>query len=209
MNIEWLKNKTKEKFYPITHAKAVLFGENNKTVNDEIELLKNDLSNLKDGTTPAAKAVADEDGNNIKSTYAKKTETFDTVTEDVNVVLNSDLFDSTHSNITCIRIGKLCVLSFTIHVKNTISSTIDNIVLMSIIGTKYRPKKPGVSIQRQTFQGFAVGNYDENGTQSQSLNNTVRIITSSDSNYTEIITRDKDRINWSGYVQGQIMWVTD
>lgn len=35
-----------------------------------------DLSNLKDGTTPVAKAVADEDGNNIKSTYAKKTEAF-------------------------------------------------------------------------------------------------------------------------------------
>ena len=47
MNIEWLKNKTKEKFYPITHAKAVLFGENNKTVNDEIELLKNDLDKIK------------------------------------------------------------------------------------------------------------------------------------------------------------------
>ena len=46
MNIEWLKNKAKEKFYPITHAKAVLFGENNKTVNDEIELLKNDLGGL-------------------------------------------------------------------------------------------------------------------------------------------------------------------
>ena len=74
MNIEWLKNKAKEKFYPITHAKAVLFGENNRTVNDEIDELKNDLSNLKDGTTPAAKAVADEDGNNIKSTYVKKTE---------------------------------------------------------------------------------------------------------------------------------------
>ena len=74
MNIEWLKNKAKEKFYPITHAKAVLFGENNRTVNDEIELLKNDLSNVKVGTTPVAKAVADEDGNNIKSTYVKKTE---------------------------------------------------------------------------------------------------------------------------------------
>ena len=46
MNIEWLKNKAKEKFYPITHAKAVLFGENNRTVNDEIELLKNDLGGL-------------------------------------------------------------------------------------------------------------------------------------------------------------------
>ena len=176
---------------------------------DEVSAQKNDLSNLKDGTTPVAKAVADEDGNNIKSTYAKKTEAFETVTEDVNVVLNSDLFDSTYSDITCVRIGELCVLSFTIRVKNTIYSTIDKIVLMSIAGTKYRPKKPGVSIPRQTFQGFAVGNYDENGTQSQSLNNTVRIITSSYDNYTEIITRDKDRINWNGYVQGQIMWVTD
>ena len=92
--------------------------------------------------------------------------------------------------------------------KNTISSTIDNIVLMSIVGTKYQPKNLGGGT-RQIFQGFAVGNYDENGKQSQSLNNTVRIITSSDSNYTEIITRDKDRLNWSGYVQGQIMWVTD
>ena len=46
MNIEWLKNKTKEKFYPITHAKAVLFGENNRTVNDEIEQIKNDLGGL-------------------------------------------------------------------------------------------------------------------------------------------------------------------
>lgn len=178
-------------------------------VNNAIEQIKNDLSNIKDGTTQVAKAVADEDGNNIKSTYAKKTEAFETVTEDVNVVLNSDLFDSTYSDITCVRIGKLCVLSFTIRVKNTIYSTIDEIVLMTIVGTKYRPKKPDVNRPRQTFQGFAVGNYDENGTQSQSLNNTVRIITSSANNYTEIITRDKDRINWSGYVQGQIMWVTD
>ena len=44
---------------------------------------------------------------------------------------------------------------------------------MTIVGTKYRPKKPDVNSPRQTFQGFAVGNYDENGTQSQSLNNTV------------------------------------
>ena len=43
-------------------------------IDNAIDELKNDLSNLKDGTTPAAKAVADEDENNIKSTYAKKTE---------------------------------------------------------------------------------------------------------------------------------------
>ena len=54
MNIEWLKNKAKEKFYPITHAKAVLFGENNRTVNDEIAELKNTLGGLSfsvNGTT--------------------------------------------------------------------------------------------------------------------------------------------------------------
>lgn len=45
-----------------------------KMLAEEVNQQKNDLSDLKDGTTPAAKAVADEDGNNIKSTYATKTE---------------------------------------------------------------------------------------------------------------------------------------
>ena len=108
MNIEWLKNKTKEKFYPITHAKAVLFGENNRTVNDEIEQIKNDLSNLKDGTTPAAKAVADEDGNNIKSTYATKTEVV--AVEDVEVTFDSSVFSDFSYSCKCI--GKMCFLYF-------------------------------------------------------------------------------------------------
>ena len=43
-------------------------------VKGSIAKLSSNLSNLKDGTTPVAKAVADEEGNNIKSTYAKKTE---------------------------------------------------------------------------------------------------------------------------------------
>lgn len=193
-----------------TYDDFVPYTGDGDTLTADVAKINSDVSDLKDGTTPVAKAVADEDGNNIKSTYAKKTETFGTVTEDVNVVLNSDLFDSTYSDITCVRIGKLCVLSFTIRASKAISSTIDKIVLMSIIGTKYQPKKLGASTgRRQIFQGFAVGNYDENGKQSQSLNNTVRIITDWDNNYTEIITRDKDRLNWSGYVQGQIMWVTD
>ena len=59
MNIEWLKNKTKEKFYPITHAKAVLFGENNKTVNDEIELLKNDLGGLSFSVSGTTLSITD------------------------------------------------------------------------------------------------------------------------------------------------------
>ena len=59
MNIEWLKNKAKEKFYPITHAKAVLFGENNKTVNDEIELLKNDLGGLSFSVSGTTLSITD------------------------------------------------------------------------------------------------------------------------------------------------------
>ena len=59
MNIEWLKNKTKEKFYPITHAKAVLFGENNKTVNDEIEQIKNDLGGLSFSVSGTTLSITD------------------------------------------------------------------------------------------------------------------------------------------------------
>ena len=132
MNIEWLKNKTKEKFYPITHAKAVLFGENNKTVNDEIEQIKNDLSDLKDGTTPAAKAVADEDGNNIKSTYATKTEVG--AVEDVEVEFNSELFSNPTYYCKCI--GKMCFLYFTAAFKK--SGSISHLTsLISIKNSKY------------------------------------------------------------------------
>ena len=65
MNIEWLKNKAKEKFFPITHAKAVLFGENNRTVNDEIEQAHNDLTTL-------AEDVA-ELKNDLSSLFARVT----------------------------------------------------------------------------------------------------------------------------------------
>lgn len=56
-------------YYELAEEKTI-----NVDGNEAVVSLKNDLSNLKDGTTPVAKAVADEDGNNIKSTYAKKTE---------------------------------------------------------------------------------------------------------------------------------------
>ena len=117
MNLEWLINKIGKKFYPITHEKAVLVGENNKTLDTELTELKNDLSNLKDGTTPAAKAVADEDGNNIKSTYAKKTEipsTPSSLYETVDVDIITDLFakSDTFYYVNCERIGNICTLSF-------------------------------------------------------------------------------------------------
>ena len=59
MNIEWLKNNAKEKFFPITHAKAVLFGENNRTVNDEIEQIKNDLGGLSFSVSGTTLSITD------------------------------------------------------------------------------------------------------------------------------------------------------
>lgn len=38
MNIEWLKNKSKKRFYPVTNAKAVLIGESGKTVDDVLKV---------------------------------------------------------------------------------------------------------------------------------------------------------------------------
>ena len=57
-----------------TYDDFVPYTGKGETLTHDVSALKNDLSNLKDGTTPVAKAVADEEGNNIKSTYAKKTE---------------------------------------------------------------------------------------------------------------------------------------
>ena len=42
MNIEWLKNKTKEKFYPITHAKSVLCGDSNETLEMKLAEIKSE-----------------------------------------------------------------------------------------------------------------------------------------------------------------------
>lgn len=57
-----------------TYNDFVPYTGDGDTLTADVAKINSDLSNLKDGTTPAAKAVADEDGNNIKSTYAKKTE---------------------------------------------------------------------------------------------------------------------------------------
>ena len=77
MNIEWIINKAKEKFYPITHAKAVLFGDNNKTVEEEI--------------------------NNINSTYIKGLSASDTTityTKGDGTIGTITTKDTTYSNAT-------------------------------------------------------------------------------------------------------------
>lgn len=59
-----------------TYDDFVPYTGDGDTLAADVAKLNSDVSNLKDGTTPVAKAVADEDGNDIKSTYAKKTEAF-------------------------------------------------------------------------------------------------------------------------------------
>lgn len=102
-------NATYDDFVPYT-------GEG-ETLTHDVAELKNDLSNLKDGTTSAAKAVADEDGNNIKSTYATKAEipsTPSSLYETVNVDIVTDLFakSDTQYYVNCERVGNICTLSF-------------------------------------------------------------------------------------------------
>lgn len=57
-----------------TYDDFVPYTGDGDTLTADVAKINSDVSNLKDGTTPVAKAVADEDGNNIKETYAKKTE---------------------------------------------------------------------------------------------------------------------------------------
>lgn len=68
----------------------------NKVVNEAI-------TNIKDGTTPAAKAVADGEGNNIAATYAKKTEIpgGGSTAENVTVVAVSGVSQSVVNNSKC------------------------------------------------------------------------------------------------------------
>lgn len=108
------------------------FGHIGVYINNAIDEIKNDLSNLKDGTTSVAKAVADEDGNNIKSTYATKTEVV--AVEDVEVEFNSELFSNPTYYCKCI--GKMCFLYFTAAFKK--SGSISHLTrLISIKNSKY------------------------------------------------------------------------
>lgn len=86
-----------------TYDDFVPYTGDGDTLTADVAELKNDLSNLKDGTTPAAKAVADEDGNNIKSTYAKKTEIpgGGSTAENVTVVAVSGVSQSVINNSKC------------------------------------------------------------------------------------------------------------
>lgn len=57
MNIEWLLNKKKEKFYPVTHSKAVLTGDNNETIEDALTESANQVNTLNSRIDTAISAV--------------------------------------------------------------------------------------------------------------------------------------------------------
>lgn len=57
-------NATYNDFVPYTGSQ--------NTLRADVGIIKSDLSDIEKGITPVAKAMADEDGNNIKSTYATK-----------------------------------------------------------------------------------------------------------------------------------------
>lgn len=93
--------------------------------NEAISQLNSDLSNIKDGTTPSAKALADEDGNNIKSTYATKSElpsAPSSLYETVNVDIITDLFEKSQKQhyVNCERVGNICTLSFYLQATATV-----------------------------------------------------------------------------------------
>lgn len=100
-----------------TYDDFVPYTGDGDTLTADVAKLNSDLSNIKDGTTPAAKAVADEDGNNIKSTYATKSElpsAPSSLYETVNVDIITDLFEKsiTQNYVSCERVGNICTLSF-------------------------------------------------------------------------------------------------
>lgn len=100
-----------------TYDDFVPYTGDGDTLTADVAKINSDVSNLKDGTTPVTKAVADEDGNNIKSTYATKAEipsTPSSLYETVNVDIITDLFAKsvTQHYVNCERVGNICTLSF-------------------------------------------------------------------------------------------------
>lgn len=115
-----------------TYDDFVPYTGDGDTLTADVAKVKSDLSDIKDGTTSVAKAVADEDGNNIKETYAKKTETV--IVEDVEVEFNSELFSS--NTYYCKCIGKMCFLYFNAVLKK--SGSISHLTdLIKIKNSKY------------------------------------------------------------------------
>lgn len=70
MNIEWLKNNL-GKFYPITHARAVLFGDSNITLEEKIKSQQTQIDNLKtnSGTSNSGTIVNNSETATSDTTY--------------------------------------------------------------------------------------------------------------------------------------------
>lgn len=174
-----------------------------------------DLSNIKNGTTTVAKASADEDGNNIKSTYATKAEIPSApsfLCETVNVDIITDLFEKsiTQNYISCERVGNICTLSFW---------------LQATANVNYKNRHELFDIDKipknNLTIGFCVVNF--NGSVSNSANDAYNYINSIsvEQYYNSILKRNISRVYLLPYHTdhvvmssgndfiGQISWVVE
>lgn len=87
MNIEWIINKAKEKFYPVTHAKAVLFGNNNRTVEEEINNIN---STYIKGLSASDTTVTYTKGDGTIGTITTKDTTYSNATTSSSGLMSSD-----------------------------------------------------------------------------------------------------------------------
>lgn len=139
-------------------------------INNAIDELKNDLSNLKDGTTPVAKATKadtatsaqtaaiatkasqDGEGNNIAATYAKKTEIpgGGSTAENVTVVAVSGVSQSVVNNSKCKN--DRVVLGFYI----TVAAGTYNTIRIADITSDHGPTEVvyGTAICTTKYSGF-------------------------------------------------------
>nr|DAR54972.1 MAG TPA: carbohydrate binding domain protein [Bacteriophage sp.] len=200
-------NATYDDFVPYT-------GEGD-TLTADVAKINSDLSNIKDGTTPAAKAVADEDGNNIKSTYATKSElpsAPSSLYETVNVDIITDLFEKsiTQNYVSCERVGNICTLSFWLQA----TANVDHKHRHELFDIDKIPKN-NLTI------GFCVVNF--NGSVSNSANDAYNYINSIsvEQYYNSILKRNISRVYLLPYHTdhvvmssgndfiGQISWVVE
>lgn len=171
-----------------TYDDFVPYTGDGDTLTADVAKLNSDLSNIKDGTTPAAKAVADEDGNNIKSTYATKSElpsAPSSLYETVNVDIITDLFEKsiTQNYVSCERVGNICTLSFWLQA----TANVDHKHRHELFDIDKIPKN-NLTI------GFCVVNF--NGSVSNSANDAYNYINSIsvEQYYNSILKRNISRV---------------
>lgn len=198
-----------------TYDDFVPYTGDGDTLTADVAKIESDVSDIKDGTTPVAKAVADEDGNNIKNTYATKAElpsAPSSLYETVNVDIITDLFEKsiTQNYVSCERVGNICTLSFWLQA----TANVDHKHRHELFDIDKIPKN-NLTI------GFCVVNF--NGSVSNSANDAYNYINSIsvEQYYNSILKRNISRVYLLPYHTdhvvmssgndfiGQISWVVE